>query len=844
MRHILLAGIRYLFRHRVLAVLSVLGVALGVAVVVAVDLANASALRAFHLTAEGVVGRATDEIVGGPQGIPDSLYRRLANGGLLPVATPVLEGSASLPDGERVRLVGIDPVSAAPFRPQLGALTGGDLHTALRLMTEPDTVLIEADDAAALRVHPGSRLTLTLATGQVAVGVLATPSRGVMSGILITDIATAQHLLGHHHRISAIDLMVPAGAAGRAQLQRLAAVLPAGVSIHRTGSRARTMHEATRAFRINLTALSLLALVVGMFLIYNTMTFSVIQRRGLFGTLRSLGVSRAQLFLAVAVEAALVGVVATAAGIALGVGLAEHLVHLVTRTINDVYFALQVRSLALGPMALMKGVALGVGGTVLAALAPAVEAARVSPRAAMARSDLERRRRSALPALALTGAGIAAVGGGLLLLPSRQLLPAYGTLVCLVAAIGLWTPMLTVLAVRAVTGMLPPVRGVLARIALRGVSAGLSRTSVAIAALAVALATTVGIGLMIGGFRVGVEQWLDQALKADIFVGPAPAAPEGMTLPPGLAARVAAVPGVSRVTRGRHVSVQTSLGRVPVIAYAMQRRDFDAFPLVSGDPGAAWAAFHDADRRPPAVLICQSLARLHGLRPGASMRMQTDRGPQPFQVVGVYRYYGSTRGRVAMSRRTYLRYWHDPKLSWLAVYLAPGASLQTVLRGIRQRLPPGVPVAARSTRRIRTYTLRVFDQTFAITAVLRVLTLVISVVGVVSALMALELERAREFGVFRALGMTPGQTAAVVLGQTGFMGVLAGVLALPTGLALAALLIEVINARAFGWIVPFRLFPHVLWQAVVAAVVAALIAGAYPAWRLARMRTAKALREE
>jgi len=847
MREVLRAGLRHLLRHRTLAALSVLGVALGVAVVVAVDLANASAERAFHLTVETVAGRATDQVVAGRQGIPDSLYRRLALSGRLPRhATPVVEGAASLPDGEKVRLVGIDPISAAPFRPRLGSAAGGEQDLAVELITRPRTVLLTAPDAGALGVKPGDSLRLTLPRGRARVHVAGTLPRGRASGVIITDIATAQTLLGRPHRISRIDLILPPGAAGERERKRLAAALPAGVSVRPVGTRTRTMEEMTRAFRINLTALSLLALIVGMFLIYNAMTFSVVQRRELFGTLRSLGVGRGQLFLAVTVEAALVGLAGTAIGIGLGTGLAEYLVHLVTRTINDLYFALQVRSLALGPSALLQGVGLGVGATVAAALLPALEAARVSPRAALTRSDLERRSRALLPWLALGGIAFAALGGALLALPLRGLAPAYGALLCLIIAFSLWIPGLTVLAVRAATALLPCGRAILARLSLRGVSAGLSRTSVAIAALAIALATTVGVGTMIGSFRASVVDWLDHSLTADLFVGPGPQAPAGTTLAPAqdLAHRIGTLPGVARVSRMRRLTIDSSFGPVTVTAFQMGREDFAHFELLAGRRRRAWKAFSDPGRNPPAVLVSQPLAYHHRLQVGSYVRLHTPGGRKSFEVVGVYRNYGSSRGRVAMARRTYLRYWHDASVTGLAVHLAPGASALKVSHAVRRMLPPSAPIAVRSNRQIRRYTLRVFDQTFAITAVLRLLAMTISIVGVISALMALQLERAREFGVFRALGMTPWETRAVVVGQTGFMGLLAGVLSLPAGLVLAEVLVSVVNRRAFGWTMQFRLLPGVLWQALAAALAAAVVAGAYPAWRLGRIRVARALREE
>ena len=242
-------------------------------------------------------------------------------------------------------------------------------------------------------------------------------SARALDSLLVTDIATAQELLDAPGRLSRIDLIVPDDASGEALLGRIARALPAGAELTRAGARADAAAQMTRAFALNLTALSLLALVVGMFLIYNTMTFSVVQRRPLIGMLRALGVTRGEIFTLVMVEALVIGAIGTAAGLALGIVMAQGLLRLVTRTINDLYFVLSVREVILTPLALVMSAILGLGATLAAALAPALEATGARPREVLTRSRLDARTRRAVPAAAWSGTALLAAGGALLLLP-------------------------------------------------------------------------------------------------------------------------------------------------------------------------------------------------------------------------------------------------------------------------------------------------------------------------------------------------------------------------------------------------------------------------------------------
>jgi len=868
---------RYLLRHPWLLVLSILGVALGVAVVVAVDLANTSAMQAFQGAARTLTGRATDRLVGGPRGVDQGVYRRLR---LAPVGVPmapVIEGEVSVMagagrTGRVLRVLGVDPLAEAPFRRYgaLDALAGAGVDWT-RFLTEPGAALMLSSTARDIRRATGragasespgppgpNAAGIAVRSGGVEhtlhwVGALhpGEPlARRALRGVVVVDIATAQTLLGLRGRLNRVDLILPDArrrpAARAAALARLRAPfgghLPAGLAIVPAQARASALSQMTRAFRLNLTALSLLALVVGGFLIYNAMTFTVLQRRSLFGTLRALGVSRGELYTQVLIEAGLIGLAGTALGLLLGVALGEGLLHLVTRTINDLYFQLTVQGLRVSSAALAKGIGLGVGATLLAAWVPALEAARTPPRAVMNRSALEARVRRLLPYATALGVVVLLIAGALLAWPTRSLFVAFAGLFAIIVGFALLVPLLTLALSRVVRAPLGWLLGILGRMAARGVAVSLSRTGVAIAALSIAVATTVGVGIMIDSFRHTVAVWLEGYLRADVFVSP-PGTSRGAsraTVDPALAARFAKVPGVRSVSRGRRVDIESDRGITQLFVLGIPRSSFSAFRLKSGDPKAARRAYFDGE----GVLVTEPYAYRHHVGVGDTLRLRTDRGPHRFRIAGVYYDYGSPDGYVTMSRRTYEKYWRDRGITSLGIYAEPGADIDALIARLRRTAAGVQALEYHSNRGLREASLKIFDRTFAVTGVLRLLAIVVAFVGILSALLAIQLERARELAVLRANGLTPGQVWGLVTGETGLMGLIAGVLSLPLGIALSLILILVINRRSFGWSLQVVVSPEILWQALAVAMVAALLAGLYPAWRMSRTAPGLALRED
>ena len=839
----------YLRQHVWQVGLALLGVALGVAVVVAIDVANESARRAFVLATQSIVGRATHQIVGGPNGVSEEVYRRLRLTGKVRALAPVVESDVAAPDypGWIFHVLGVDAFAEAPFRPYLSSAGASPDNDFSAFLTQPATGLIAAATARQLGLAIGDRLRIRVGTRHqfiTLVGLLAPNESGAsaVENLLITDIATAQEILGLDGQLSRVDVRVPEGEAGQKLLATIHQLLPAGVEILSSRGRSQAIEQMIRAFQLNLTALSLLALIVGAFLIYNTMIFSVVQRRGLLGLLRIQGVTRREIFLLVLGEAALIGGVGTVGGLGLGILLSQGLVQLVTRTITDLYFVLTVRELALTPVVLGKGLALGLGASLLAALRPAWEATTTPARVTLQRSSLETIARQTAPRTMLLGLLALAVGLGGLWISGTNLWLSFGSLFGVLLGCVLMTPLTTVGCIRLFQPALSAWGGTLGRLCGRSVVATLSRTGVAIAALMVAVSVTVGVGIMVQSFRQTVVRWLESSLHADVYIAPPSliARRSDATLDPALMQRLTAAPDIARVNTYRGLQVESRLGLTQLVAIDLAERSYDAFTFIAGEPHALWPAFQNE----AAVIISEPYAYRHELRLNETLQLRTDRGEHAFRVVGIFTDYGSDQGLVMMSRHTYDQWWQDAKISSLGVYAEPNSDVDRLVESLRRLAGAEHEVLIRSNRTLRAASLEVFDRTFTITTVLHLLTTVVAFVGVLSALMALQLERAHELGVLRATGCTPGQVWGLMTSQTGLMGLIAGLLAVPVGVGLALILVLVINRRSFGWTLQIEIAPEILVQAIGMAVVAALLAGLYPALRMARTSPALALRNE
>ncbi len=404
------ASLGYLLRHPWQLALALLGICIGVAVMVAVDLANESSRKAFLISMDAVTGKATHQIIGGPNGIDEALYVQLrVEEGIRGIA-PVVAGYVRVNESI-IQVLGIDLFAESQIRTfALNARTAGagrdkPLQTLFRnFLSGSGAVLMSPQTASLLSLQPGERFEVGAGGNYfdaTLLGVVGDDQSPALNNLIVTDIAVAQAWLDQPGWLSRIDVRIPPNDAAREK--QLRELLPPDALLLSATGRTRTMTELSSAFMTNLSAMSLLALLVGVFLIYNSVSFAVLQRRPLIGILRTIGVTRQQAFVLILTEAAMLGLVGAILGVVVGIWLGEQLLVLVSRSINDFYFRVNVTEVSVGLLSVSKGLVAGLGATLIAATVPAIEAASYRPRLALIRSVLEQRTGRVLPAIAKAG---------------------------------------------------------------------------------------------------------------------------------------------------------------------------------------------------------------------------------------------------------------------------------------------------------------------------------------------------------------------------------------------------------------------------------------------------------
>ena len=844
------ASLRHFRRQPMQLALALVALAAGVATIVAVNIATASSRRAFELSMRAVNGPATQLITGGPQGLDQSLYVRLITGAPLsgspqPVYAPVIEGYVTVA-GRVMQLAGVDPFASGELEG-----TGARLPTAADSLSPDElrswfvqrgAVVMAADTARQLGLHVGGRLTVDVG-GVRHSGVLVGLIRDYRPGaatLILTDIAQAQEWLHMSGRLTRIDVRTPPVPAARAALEQLRRDLPPGVQLEQAAGQVRETLDMTSAFSTNLTAMSLLALLVSALLIYGAVSFTVIQRRRTIAILCALGATRGEMLTIVLTEASALGAAGAGLGVLLGLAVGHELVRLVSQTVNDLYYVVAVQRVTLPAGTVVEALGAGLGTALIGSLMPALEVAGSMPQLGLRRSALEGRaalvaRRLSWLSVILAVTALALIAGS-----HRSVFAGFTALFLLLASVAAVTPSalraLARVASRALRG-----RSAVARLALEDIGASLSRTGVAVAALGMAVAAMIGVSIMVESFRVSLAHWLVQTMRADIYVaapGPGAGRPE-RRLDPAVLSALLATPGIADHSASRSVIVHSPRGDIALDALRLAPGSYAGVDVTAGDSRTVWT---DYDRG--ALLLSDSLAWRLNLRPGDRLSLITATGPREFPIAGVYHQYGSGRGSAMMSLAVYRQLWHDDAITAVGLYLAHGVQAANAIPLLRAAAGGHQALLIESNADIRAASLEIFDRTFIITRILYWLAAAIAAVGLVSALLAWELDRTRELSVLRALGLTPRGVAALVEAQTVFMGAAALLAAIPAGVIIAVVLTKVIDRRAFGWRIEMHLHAAQFLNALALALVAAAIAGLYPAWRTSRAPIAAEMRDE
>jgi putative ABC transport system permease protein len=855
-------------KDRLRFALTVSGIAVGVATMAAIRLANASVLSSFSETVDFVAGKASITILADGPGIPEETLERLAwlrglGATLAPAITETAAAGAK--DGEVVEVLGIDPVAEAGAReysfeeksPSHDASPSLEAHGSeanLFSVFDRNSILVTEAFAARHGLRAGSLLPLVTNSVERTFRVAAVlrpagAARAASGSIVFLDLAAAQEAFGKVGRLDRIDVVLPASLseADRARvLEEVSASLPPGVTAGRPERRTETVDRLVRAFRVNLSALGAISLLVGMYFVYNTLSISVLRRRADIGVVRALGASRRSVFAVFLAEGLALGAAGSALGLLLGAGLAAGALKLVGGTATELYVPSAHPTLHLDPAVLAFAFALGVATSALSALAPALEAAGVEPAATMRHGSVEAARRRRTRPLALAGVALLALAWVAAQPGPVRGLPLFGFLSVFLVVAG--ASLLAPAAVTFAAGRLDRVAlrlfGVEARLARANLTGSLSRTSVAVAALTMALSMMVAVAVMVGSFRTTVATWVGQTLSSDVFIAPASgrSGPSLGRIPDEAIEAVRAVPGVDDVDP--FLAFSATKGGVPytiglgLFAFVARHGNL---PLVDGrDPKAVFA---EALAKGEAM-VSEPFSEKFGVRAGDAVELPGPRGAVRVRVAAVYTDYSSDRGTVTLDRAQFRQIWGLPGASTLSVTLKPGISPEEGARRIEQALRGRFALRVRTNATLRTLVLKIFDRTFAVTYALEAVAIAVAVLGVFNTLTALVLERRREIGLLRVLGASAARVRRAVRYEAAAIGGLGIALGLASGAAMALVLVNVINRQSFGWTIAMR-WPWAFLAGALALVFATtLLAAARPAGLAAATDVAAALKEE
>ncbi len=839
------AGLRYLFTHPWQTALSILGIALGVGIILSIDIANESSTKAFDISMETVTGKASHRLMAKEGDIDIKHLVELRKMGL-DASAPVIEQNVKIKGKQDLTatLLGLDPFSEADFRNFIDLKSQRSENLLPQLLRYRDRVVVPGSFAEYAGFSAGDTVMVEWQGRSFpliveAVLPVTEDEKSSINQFLIADLETARALFNQGNAFTYIDLILDDRSS-----KMVADYIDTNddIMLKSTTRSNDTARSMTEAFRLNLNAMSMLGLVVGLFLIYNAMTFSVVQRRKLLALFRSMGVTGREIYTQIIAESVFIASAGTLIGVVAGIALGTQLLDLVTQSINDLYFVTNVRSVDIPTESVFKAVFAGIAGTLLASIFPAYEAANTPPGQATRRSTLETNIRKRSGSLAFISLLFMASGVSILMFTNAGILISYTAMLFIIISFALLTPVVVIKGVALIEPAIVKVAGGKARLGVRGITANLSRTTVAIAALAIAVSATIGVSTMISSFRGTVISWLEQTLVADLFVSA-----------PGLVSRkneavmdktvLTKIESISGVRALDYYSESKSsfMGKeIEVFGSGIDPSNEGRFDLKEGDQNTAWKEIREGK----GALVTETFAYKWGLTVGDSVEITTPSGNRRFKVSAIYYDYSSETGHIAIDHAVYSRIWKNDKISGIGVYLDKGVNSEMLKESIKKLFPEMNTILIRSNGELREYSVQIFDRTFIVAGLLHILSVVVAFIGILSAMMSIQLEKGREMGILRATGLTQRQMFGMISVQTTTMGLLASLIAIPLGVVLAYCLIYVINLRSFGWTMNMMIDPFVLIQAIVISVFASVIAGLWPAYKMAVTSPAMALREE
>lgn len=831
--------------------LTIVGIALGVAVFISIRISVNSALDAFKSTVDHVAGRTNLEIASRGDGLDENLFPLVRRVEGVLAATPIVQSVAqcSQPINEPLLVLGIDIFSDRQFRSY--RFRGGRDHgNLLQFLLEPRAIAITQTFANRFGFDLGSRFNLLIGAEEMSFvirGIMEEegPAKALGGNFALLDIAHAQEAFDRVGSLDRIDLIIAPHVSPEAVSETLRKNLPSHLLVRRPQTRNNQVENMLGAFRLNLTALSFVSLFVGMFLIYNSMSISVIRRRREIGIIRSLGVSENTTLFLFLTEGAILGFLGAVLGIGIGLIMAKFTLASVSKTVTALYILVKAEHLTVSPSTLVLGAVISIAVSIVSSVGPAMEASRTRPREALSLTHLERK--VAFHTGRFLYGGLGALSLALIFALQKPILgkPVFGFAAAFLILVGF--SLITPAGTRWLNALFRPaverLWGNEGRLASHYLHNSLTRTAITIAALMTALAMLISISVMILSFRKTVDTWVGQAITADIILSPATAAVSGWDcfLPPEVITDANKHPDVEAIDM-IHVSEIEYEGR-PVLLWAAVTPVLlhqSQFSFVRGDE----AEIIEKVTNRGEVIVSETFSFKFGFREGQNLLLQTPQGPKQFRIAGIFYDYTTENGMIIIDLGVYRTIWKDLRINRAALFLKDPSRLGEVRKEMVERFSGRYQILAVSNRQLRDEILHIFDQTFSIAHALKVIAFVVAILGIVNSMLALVIERERDFGILRAIGTFKRQIRKMTLLEAQLMGMVSFFLGAPSGILLSMVLIYVINKQSFGWTIRFFPVPSVFIQSLVLVVVAAFLAGLIPAHAAAKKRVAEVVKME
>jgi putative ABC transport system permease protein len=791
---------------------AVLAISLGVALGAAVYLINTASLMQFEQATRHLLGDA-DIVVRGPaSGFDESVFVTLAQDQAVSIASPVLELDVDLAraqaDRATLKVLALDPLRALALQPQLVGALAGDI-TAL---FAHDAIVLSRAAASALGLQRADVLSIVVGGTVRTLRIIdVLPEDAYPQALGIMDIGAAQWTLARLGKLNRVDLQLRPGVDTRSVRARLGSALPAGVFALTPQIERGRAATVTRAYRVNLDVLALVALLTGAFLIFSTQWLSVLRRRMALGLLRALGVTRNELRLALLAESAVIGLAGSVLGVLLGAGAALLMLRYLGADLGSPQYAALGAVLRVHAGPLLCFVLIGTGAACAGGALPAFQAAQRAPALALKAGDAEQdlsRLRTTLPGVALS-----ALGALLAWLPPTGGLPIAGYFA--IAALLFGSVLLVPAVTRRALASIPASGRLIFDTALAQLRGSPASASVSLSSIIVSFSLMVAMAIMVHSFRASFELWLTKLLPADLQLRLGEG-DDSAALSVPMQARIAAVPGVARVEFRRLRPILLQAGRVPVTLIARDmagQRAADALPLLREAPLPALEPLAPA-------WISEAVQDLYGLRAGESLELPLDGRNVRFFIAGIWRDYVRSAGAIVIRREDYLHATGDSSANYASIWRQPDSSEAAIAAQIRASLGVGDALEIISSPELRERSLMAFDRAFVITYALEAVAVLIGLLGVSVAASSTALARRAQFGMLRHIGMLRAQVLWMLASEGAILSALAVLYGLLLGGLLSLILVYVINRQSFNWSIDLSV-PWLELAALGAALIAA-----------------------